>query len=221
MRGSTESIFEPFWIKVFLRGLWPPASDGFAMGSVGRGPLVGASEIAQILVSAAVLGLAFTIYAGRFDPTRFYWALMTVGVGFVGHELAHKFMAMRFGYWAAYQIWPIGMLLALVSALAGLVFAALGAVRIAGMGITREEEGVISLSGSVFNLALALAFMALGIAVPGAVFLREGAYLNSWIAVWNCLPLMILDGQKVFQWDKRIWALAFGTSVALLLINSY
>ncbi len=219
MRGSTESIFEPFWIKVFLRGLWPPALDGSAMGSVGRGPLLGGSEIAQILLSAIVLGLAFTIFAGRFDPTRFYWALLTVGVGFIGHELAHKFMAMRFGYSAAYQIWPIGILLALVSALAGLVFAALGAVRIYGTGITREEEGVISLSGSVLNLALAVAFMALATGFPNAAFLGEGAYLNSLIAVWNCLPFMILDGQKIFQWDKRVWALAFGTSVVLLAIN--
>jgi len=176
-------------------------------------------ETAQILLSAAVLGLAFTIYAGRFDPARFCWAILTVGVGFIGHELAHKYMAMRFGYWAAYQIWPIGLVLALVSALVGFIFAALGAVRIYGIGISREEEGVISLSGSAFNMALAVAFMALSAVIPAAPFLREGAYLNSLIAVWNCLPFMILDGQKIFQWDKRVWALAFGTSIVLLAIN--
>jgi len=31
--------------------------------------------------------------------------------------------------------------------------------------------------------------------------------LNLWLGAFNMLPIVILDGQKVFSWDKKIWAL--------------
>ncbi len=174
----------------------------------------------QILLSALVLGLAFMVLNRRLDAILFGSAFATIGIGFIGHELAHKFMAVRFGYYASYQIWPMGLVLALASAFLGLLFAALGVVRIYGIGMTRSEEGVISLSGPTFNIGLAVAFMMLAKAIPGySGLLGIGAYVNSFIALFNCLPLGILDGQKIFNWDKGIWLLAFVTSAALLAMN--
>ena len=77
------------------------------MGYVSSKSLFAPGELPRILLSASVLGLAFTI-ATRGGVLTFAFSLATVGIGFVGHELAHKFMAMRFGYYASYQIWPTG-----------------------------------------------------------------------------------------------------------------
>jgi Zn-dependent protease len=181
----------------------------------------------NILISAAVLGLAFTI-ATRGNATTFLFSLLTVGVGFIGHELAHKFMAMRFGYYAAYQIWPLGLLMALILSMGGFIFAALGAVQIFARGslfgrrISLAEQGIISLAGPTFNIVLAVAFMGLagiyGDALYGELF-AMGAYINSLIALFNCLPVFILDGRKIFAWDKMMWAVAIGASGLMLALN--
>jgi len=179
----------------------------------------GPNEIGQILLSTVVLGLAFTI-ALRGGLTDFLFSLLTVGTGFVGHELAHKFMAVRFGYWAAYQMWPTGIFLALALALGGFVFAALGAVRIYGRMMSKGEQGVISLAGPSFNILLSVFFMAAALAFPGfSNPLRVGAALNALIALFNCIPFSILDGQKIFAWDRSVWLLATVVAGILFVIN--
>ena len=41
------------------------------------------------------------------------------------------------------------------------------------------------------------------------------AFLNGFMAVFNLVPFGILDGYKIFSWNKKIWAVAFAMSVAL------
>jgi len=178
-------------------------------------------ELPKILLSASVLGLSFTL-ATRGDLLSFAFALVTVGLGFVGHELAHKFVAMKFGYYASYQIWPLGLILALVfSIVAGVIFAALGAVQIFGRGLSRTEQGIISISGPTFNVVLAVIFLALSVPLGGFYenAMIWGATLNSLIALFNCIPFSILDGRKIFYWDKGMWVLIVAVSAATLAIS--
>jgi Zn-dependent protease len=42
------------------------------------------------------------------------------------------------------------------------------------------------------------------------------AAFNAFIAVLNLVPFGILDGWKVFQWSRVVWATAFLSSAALL-----
>ena len=190
------------------------------MWSTADRTLMSPAELSKILVSAGVLALAFTI-AMQGGLTTFLFALLTVGIGFVGHELAHKFMAMRFGYWAAYQIWPLGLVIALVFSFVGFIYAALGAVQIFGRGMSRDEQGLISLSGPAFNIVLAVIFMALGTVVSGFYgrMLGLGAQLNALIALFNCLPFSILDGRKILYWDKGMWVLAVAVAGVVLLLS--
>jgi Zn-dependent protease len=75
------------------------------------------------------------------------------------HELAHKFTAMRFGYWAEFRKDNQMLLIAVVlAALAGVVFAAPGATVVYGDRIGRRENGLISAAGPATSLALALGF---------------------------------------------------------------
>jgi Zn-dependent protease len=159
-------------------------------------------------------------------------ALLTVGIGFILHEMAHKFVAIRFGYWAEFVKDNTMLLIAVVmAALVGFVFAAPGATVIYsqdGRGLTREQDGIISAAGPVVNLVLCLLFAALFFVVGGrAAYINHsliamiglaGVQINAMIAAFNLLPISILDGRKVLAWNVVAFivliAAAFGTLVA-------
>ena len=88
--------------------------------------------------------------------------LVSVGLGFILHELAHKFVAIRYGFYAEFRMWFEGFIFALITAfILGLVFVAPGAVYIHGEYISREQNGKISIAGPLVNIVLALFFFSL------------------------------------------------------------
>lgn len=149
----------------------------------------------------------------------FVMSLITVGVAFVLHELAHKFSAMRYGYWAEFQKDNQMLLVAVVmAALVGIVFAAPGATYIYG-NATRTENGRISAAGPITNLLLCIPFAALWLlggellAIVGLVGLR----VNAMIATFNMLPISILDGRKVLAWNPAVFAVLMAASLGILV----
>lgn len=156
-------------------------------------------------------------------------ALLTAGIGFICHEMAHKFTAIKFGYRAEFRKDNVMLLFAvLLAALVGFVFAAPGATVIysnsgSGQGLTRRENGIISASGPVINLLLCIPFAALalfgGHAIGGLLTYIGifGIQINAMIAAFNMLPISVLDGRKVMAWNIPIFALliiaSFGTLV--------
>ncbi|MBU4608881.1 MAG: metalloprotease, partial [Euryarchaeota archaeon] len=171
------------------------------------------SEIRDIIISMLVIAAVFSyVLSGRnFEiATQYYFiSLVGVGSGFVLHELAHKLMAIRYGFWAEYRLWVEGLFLAVVTAYFGFVFAAPGAVYIHGTYIKDDENGKISLAGPVTNIILALFFFALIPLFPanstvGAIAFL-GYYVNSFLALFNLIPFSVLDGAKVFRWNPLVW----------------
>ncbi|MFB6281813.1 MAG: metalloprotease [Haloferacaceae archaeon] len=141
-------------------------------------------------------------------------SLVTAGVAFLCHELAHKVVAVRFGQVAAFRA-DYGMLfLAVMSALVGFLFAAPGAVHHRGR-LTPRENGLIALAGPAVNVALALAFAPLallGAATGGGLLELVGARglaINLVLAAFNLVPYGPLDGRTVLSWSRAVWALAF------------
>jgi Zn-dependent protease len=160
-------------------------------------------------------------------------ALLTVGIGFILHEMAHKFTAIRYGYWAEFRKDNNMLLVAVaLASLVGFVFAAPGATVIYpnandGRGLSREQNGKISAAGPVVNLLLCIPFAVLLVLSGGLTSLNgnilaqlglAGIQINAMIAAFNMLPISILDGNKVFSWSIPAFFLlilaAFGTLVA-------
>src|SRR5512137_2662551 len=147
-------------------------------------------------------------------------SLVTVGIAFVLHEMAHKFTAIKFGYWAEFRKDNSMLLVAVVLAsLVGFVFAAPGATVIYttandGRSLTREQNGKISAAGPVVNLLLCIPFAALLAVAGGLTSLNgnilaqvglAGIQINAMIAAFNMLPISILDGNKVFSWNIMVF----------------
>ena len=193
-------------------------------------------EIRDIVIAWLALGLAFTISRfgllnsgslGGPGPVTFLGvALVTVGPGFVFHELSHKFVAQRYNFWAEFRMWPMGLLLALVTSLIGFIFAAPGATYISGMNISNSENGRISIAGPLTNIAIALLFLPFALfGSPNSLLWYVGSlgsYINFFLALFNMLPVGPLDGSKVWRWSLPIWAATFiPTGVAFFLLFWY
>lgn len=195
------------------------------------------SEIKEIALSAVVLSVAFAIayQNGIFGvklanlPTFVLFAFIAVGIGFLAHELiGHKIVAQRFNMHAEYRMWRFGLVIALLSSLAGFVFAAPGAVYVAPKmdlwgresGISKRKMGFVSLAGPLVNIILAGAFIALNIIYPSDLF-SLAIFVNVWLGIFNMLPIPPLDGSKVFAWDKRIWIIFFALLIGLFFLVGF
>jgi Zn-dependent protease len=155
-------------------------------------------------------------------------SLLTVGVGFVLHELAHKFMAIKFGHWAEFRKDNQMLLIAVVlAALVGVVFAAPGATIIVGPYLSREENGKISAAGPATNLVLCVIFFLITEAaltfglISLAIFGYIGFSVNAMIAAFNMLPVSVLDGKKILAWSPAVFAVMIVLSFGALVASSF
>jgi Zn-dependent protease len=193
-------------------------------------------EIKDLLIAWGALGVAFSVFVfvatGRavfpdiagalLSPLFarvFVSSLLTVGVGFLLHELAHKVVAVRFGQVASFKADYKMLALCIGAAFAGFLFAAPGAVYHRGR-VTQRQSGLISVAGPLTNVALA------GLFVP---FLYSGGFLgqlgqlgviiNAFLAAFNMLPFGPLDGRSVLSWSWIVFGLVFA-GAALLAVAS-
>lgn len=195
-------------------------------------------ELRDITVSAIVISLAFSwssvidAIGGGFSIflTGFLTALLAVGSGFIIHELAHRYMARKFGAEAKFIAWRNGLLLAMASAVitgGSFVFAAPGAVQIHPKLHSRwykldhraelEEIGIVSIAGPITNLLLSFMFISLH-SITGFGVFGTAAWINAWLALFNSLPIPPLDGSKVITWDIKAWALVIIVSIIALVL---
>ncbi len=153
--------------------------------------------------------------------------IITVGAGFILHELAHKFVAQMYGAKAEFRMWPQGLAMMFLFALVfGFVFAAPGAVYIYATQISRKENGIISAAGPVTNMILAIIFlMFLPFAVinfgPKSIISEIaliGYSVNGILALFNLIPIFPLDGSKILRWNWIAWLAIAGTAAAIYVI---
>lgn len=191
-----------------------------------------------VSLSFAIIKLAPYGVLGPIQPvdpvtalTYLVIALLTAGIGLVLHELAHKFAAIKFGFWAEFHKSNFMILVAVaLAALVGFVFAAPGATviystRPDGRTLTREENGKISAAGPVTNLVLCIPFAALFLVTSPHTLLYQigifGLQINAMIAAFNMLPISILDGNKVLSWNIPVFVLLIAVSFAVLVSSFY
>lgn len=183
-------------------------------------------ELRDLAAAWLTLSVAFTIFVGR--PPRLVqrprWAarllvvcLLSVGVAFMLHELAHKVTAIRFGQLAEFRANYNMLGVAIVGALAGIIFAAPGAVHHVGR-ITDRENGLIALAGPATNVALIAAFAPL-LAFDGILWRigSFGVFVNAFLAAFNMIPFGPLDGRTVYEWHPFVFAVAFVASAGLVV----
>lgn len=179
---------------------------------------------AWIILSVAFAILMFRWLAQTFGLEAFLGvvglSLVTVGVAFMLHELAHKIVAIHFGQIAEFRADYQMLVLAVLSAFLGFLFAAPGAVHHRGR-ITPRQNGLIALAGPATNLGLAVLFAPM-VLLPGfgGLIGVMGVWINLFLAAFNMIPYGPLDGKSVIEWNKLVFALVFAPSAVLAAIST-
>jgi Zn-dependent protease len=174
--------------------------------------------IGTLLVAG--VGLSYVLQIGP-QPQILAGLTITFTLAFLLHELSHKIQAQRLGLWAEFRLTMFGALITLISIFLP-VFKIIspGAVMISGP-VSREIAGKTAIAGPLTNIVLssALLFSFFYLPLPLSVIVIWGAAFNAWIALFNLVPFGMMDGLKVFWWNKIIWGIAFIISGALTVLT--
>lgn len=177
------------------------------------------------------LSLAFAIafngglsglLAGPAFIRAFIVAGLTVGVGFIAHELSHKLLAQRYGCWAEFRAFNRMLMMAIIFSLFGFIIAAPGGVFIKGK-VSKEKNGKISAAGIIANLIVASLFFILAFLFPHPIVIIIAVYgmlINSWLALFNLIPFLGFDGSKVLAWNKGVYGVLVTASLILMYLSS-
>jgi Zn-dependent protease len=186
-----------------------------------------AAERNDLLISWITLSLAFSLlisddfFSIMSIAQAIPIALVAVGTGFVCHEMAHRQAARHFGYHAEYRAWTNGLILAVAMAIISggrFIFAAPGATYIFAHNIPAKQNGQISFAGPATNIVIGFLLLFFSfLAVNQLMFdvLFYSAWINFWFAFFNLLPIGPLDGGKVMNWNRGVWALGLLLAAAM------
>ncbi len=182
-------------------------------------------EKQHLLKSWIGVSVAFTILnAGLFDPAfiiYFLISLLTVGLGFIFHELAHKYVAQKYGCYAEYRSNDQMLLIGILTAFFGFLFIAPGAVVIQGI-VTKKRNGIISLAGPLANVILAAIFSLISFFITSEFVLTAlnyGIRINYFLALFNMIPILNFDGRKIWAYNKVIYIITITAALLILPIQ--
>ena len=187
------------------------------------------TEITHLTRAWVAISLAFAILlsGGNMFSAQFTIMLIisgvTVGLGFLLHEMGHKYVAQKYNCFAEFRADNKMLLLAIGMSFFGFIFAAPGAVMIAGH-VGKERNGKISLAGPATNLVLAILFIGLAFIFTEGFIARIisfGVLVNVWLGLFNLIPVWLLDGKKILKWNKLVYFITLGIGIFLFVIRYY
>jgi Zn-dependent protease len=172
-----------------------------------------------------ILGILFTTgWRTLIDyPTVLAGGLIIFTLAFLLHELAHKFMAQKLGYWAEFRINQQGVLITLLSFISPFKIIAPGAVMIAGL-MNWDDYGRVSIAGPATNIGMGLIYFVISLLTGGPIMdflLYLGMNINASLALFNLIPLGVFDGAKIMKWNKTVWGAAIVTAGLLYVYSNF
>ncbi len=229
LTGMSGSIFD--WLKNFIAGYamthaQEKASDMEAEATKvkaekpkKRSLIPGLSGL-EILVSIACIGIFALAYVfadrSAFTASNIAMYVVVAGVVTVGHDLAHKIVALFYKTETEYKFWTLGTVtMILTSWLFGTVFAQPARAIINSKDLKPRGIALVAFAGPAASLLLSLPFLLLiplrytpwggWIAAVGVL----GFSMNMLSTVYSLMPFEPMDGGRIFGWSKVLWAFIF------------
>jgi Zn-dependent protease len=199
------------------------------------------SEIRDLGLSLIALTIGFSVLLGRGMPSAevVLISAVAVGTGFLLHELAHKFVAQMYGYQAEYVANRQGLIFIIIMSFLGFILAAPGGVMIRRDPSSTPEQTDpyydpkfdsprtsasrewlwIALAGPMTNIVLTILFFSLmvGGVITSPLLASMAGYaffINLNLAAFNLIPAGPLDGKKIFDANRMVWAVVAVPTIA-------
>ena len=215
---SVRNVMAPELSRNTQGGLLSPPSRSIHFGQTEKRHLLVGTALVTAAGISFFLGTSFSI-----GVPGLILATVLFSMGFILHELAHKYVAQGYGLFAEFRLNMTGVLLTAISIVSPFKFIAPGAVMISGFA-DRERMGRTAFAGPVVNVVitagLLLVLLVLG---SGWIFqaVLAGASINSFLALFNLIPFAIFDGRKVYVWNRKFWAVLFVISLAMTIYTNF
>ncbi|MDD1778270.1 MAG: site-2 protease family protein [Candidatus Helarchaeota archaeon] len=191
-----------------------------------------ALELKHLAIGLAMMfgvGISMFITVSFFSGGGYYewWVYLTLAgfatLAFILHEFGHKFTGIKLGNWSEFRLIKIFAILTAISVIPfnPVKIVCPGAVQVTG-DTKPANMGKIALAGPLVNLIQAVLFIILAPLLgttTDLVFkiLIIAAYLNSFLGLFNLIPLGPLDGLKVVRWNKPLYFISLILLIAVLI----
>ncbi|HME52610.1 MAG TPA: AN1-type zinc finger domain-containing protein [Candidatus Lokiarchaeia archaeon] len=187
-----------------------------------RGELIDLAKAWLVLSLAYCFVIGQSGYAILFMPYQLLsllpWTALAAILTFIIHELAHKFVAEHYGFETHYKANNIMLLISLAISMTGYLFFVNGAVMIEGQP-DAKQNGIISTAGPLTNILISVITLPLVLLAPWVPLTAYLFGMNAFIALFNMLPVGILDGSKIYRWKKGVFAGLFVAAAVLVVVN--
>ena len=186
-----------------------------------RGPTFSGRELFDLTLAVLVFSLIFgsssikTGLLNSWQPSLILFlyiaALLAVTLCILPHELAHKFVARHYGYWAEFRRSNYGLMIGLVLAFIGIpIIAAPGAVMLDPY-IDRSALGKSSAAGPASNAIIGFLFFPLALYtfvtgnLIGFVLTQNVVIVSGMLGIFNMIPIDPFDGAKIWRWSAAAY----------------
>ncbi|MCD6195551.1 MAG: site-2 protease family protein [Staphylothermus sp.] len=189
------------------------------------------NEALSLIIASIVIALVFgssELFYGSY--MKFLLVSLIAIIAVIPHELAHRWSARRLGCYSRYVLSPIGLLLTLITAIPFIP------IKVIMPGFTlvispyhdpyinKRINGIVSIAGPITNLVFAsISLFILALLIKQGLinilliyFLYNNTLINSWVALFNLLPVPPLDGSKIISWKPLLWIISFALSIMML-----
>lgn len=206
--------------------LTPPPRD--------RGPTFSGRELLDLTLAIIVFSFIFGVSSMKYAYLRQYpvsiilvlylAALLAVSLCILPHELAHKFVARHYGYWAEFRRSNYGLMIGLFLAVLGIpIVAAPGAVMLDPY-IDRSALGKSSAAGPATNAVVGFMFFPLALYTYltnnfiGFMLTENVVVVSAMLGIFNMLPIDPFDGAKIWRWNSAVYIVLVVILGALLVL---
>jgi hypothetical protein len=130
----------------------------------------------------------------------------------LGHDFAHRFVALKYGHDTDIRFWGMGTLILLVTAwLFGNAFAQPSRNIVEQQDNDRPDtKGLEMVAGPLFSIVFTFVFLAM---IPlGGIFAELGAIgftMNLLAAVYGLMPIDTMDGKAIWEWNRPVFLVLF------------
>lgn len=193
-------------------------------------------EIKNIIISIIIISILFTVHmANKTQWTQdnfiniMIMTLVIFTISLIAKIYSQKSLARKFKYHIEYNIWGYGIIFALISMMLNVFIITPGYYK---YGLYRriatdEEKAKIARIGPIANIILAIIFLISAIIIKSLTVNNPllklaaliGFYINTYMATFNLIPFMTLDGMKIVEYDIKMWIIPMIISAILLIIS--